>query len=284
MGLTVIDHTERVWSSRYLRHGRENGAATYSRELVEHQAPAWSVLADDVTVSTCPLLSHVGDLPGGDVAVQYLHTYAYRDPLQQADVVVREIGERYPRVVFVAAYAPLVNRLRAAGHEAVFVPMTVDVDRVVGLATGPGLADSRPPEHIAYYGNITGSKLPVFNKVRRLVESNGYELHHVRGDQSEAFPELAGFSYGIGVGRCALEMFALGLRVLIAGEKFGGIIVTPEDFWAQRAVNLNGRVTTYDRDPDACIDGLPSSLVPEWSTFDAAKLPVEDYIRRTLSV
>lgn len=268
MALTLFDHTERVWSSRYMRHGRENGAATYSRELVRHQAHLWADIAEDVTVSTCPLLSHVPDQRGGDVAVQYLHTYTYSNPAEQAEVVAREVGHMYQRIVFVSAYVPLVHRLRMQGFEAVYVPMTIDTEQVLPYRT----TARRDDREIAYFGNITGAKLPIFNRLRRIAAGHGLELVHVKGSQREAWEELATYRHGVGVGRCALEMLALGLRVMIAGERFGGIMTSPGDFDAQRAVNLNGRVLTYDRDGDACLIGLRSSYVPPVESFDSTSV------------
>lgn len=258
--ITVIDHTDPDWHARYMRRGRENGAATYSREIVAHHVPVWEQqLPDGSVVSTCPLLVDA-ELEAPTV-VQYLHTYSYHQPLRQAELVASHLTGRADRVVFVTAYRSLHALLTLAGHEALFVPMTVDTGRVRAAASPEPL---HPERRVLYFGNITRPKRALFAQVNQAFESRGWivdvcsdgwlEGRHL--SQRAAWAAASRYRFGIGVGRCALEMMALGLHVLVAGAELGGLATTPDEHAAQWATNYNGRVTTFDRDLRVCVDAI----------------------------
>ena len=259
--LTVIDHTDPGWAEQYVRKGRENGAATYSRDIVRHHLPVLrELLPDGSVVSTCPVM--VDAEVEGPVAVQYLHTYPYTQPLRQAQLVTAGLASRVDRVVFVTAYRALHARLQAAGFESVFVPMAVDVAAVRAHASSEGPLEER---RILYFGNLTRPKRRLFQELRGVLEGRGWTVdlcsegwlqgRHLR--QPQVWEAASRYRYGIGVGRCALEMMALGLHVLIAGAAFGGIATTDDEHATQAGCNYNGRVTTFDREISACIDALP---------------------------
>lgn len=266
----MVDHTEPGWAARYsrshVRQGRENGAATYSREIVAHHIPVWrQVLPAGSVVASCPLLTGLD--VRGEVAVQYLHTYSYLDPLGQAREVAGWMAGRCSRLVFVTAYRSLALRLEAAGFEALFVPMSIDVDRVRAHASVPEHEHGRA----VYFGNVTRSKVVEHRRTVGILEARGWVvdvlsdgcLNGRKLTQGEAWRQVSRYRYGIGVGRCALEMQALGLRVLVSGAEFGGLATTEGEWLAQRATNWNGRVVTFDRDPGACVDAWPSALVAD---------------------
>lgn len=262
--LTVIDHTEPDWRAAYVKKGRENGAATYSRQIVEHHLPVWERLVPDGTViSTCPVLSSVE--VEGPLAVQYLHTYSYVEPLRQAELVVKNLDGRVDRVVFVTAYRSLHAQLVLAGFEALFVPMTVDPGPVrAARSTEAPLVGRR----VLYFGNVTRPKTRLLNELKRTLEPRGWYvdvcsegwLDGYRLSQRQAWEAASRYRYGIGVGRCALEMMALGLKVMVAGAEFGGLITTPDEWAVQQATNLNGRVTTFDRNIGACVEAFDLAI------------------------
>jgi len=270
MGLRVIDHTDEWWSHRKQKTGRENGANTYSRDIGTHHVGRWAKLAHDqeVVVSTAPpLVMH--DVGPVDLVVQYLHTYDYAAPLlvpNRVSAALRAQGVR--RVLFVAAYRPLVNTLIAAGFEAVYVPMRVDVDWIRHRAEyQPG--DLTDQSRIGwgravYFGNVTPAKRKHFDAMRRAFIKTGWKLDLLtEPDQGKALRTVRRYSYGVGVGRCALEMMALNLRVMLSGQKFGGIITNADEWAVQSSQNFNGRVITYDRTVSACVDAWDQ--VPDWS-------------------
>ncbi len=271
-----MDHKDPRWERQYQMSGRENGAATYSRDIVTHHVPLWDKWAEgrQVLVSTCPLLEPQGGR--GDVAVQYLHEYRYEDPFGAVRAVQRALSG-YPRLVFVTSYASLANLLISRGLEAWYVPMAVDVSTIQTYRTDP-----RPDQRVAYFGNVTRPKRALTDELCRQLSSAGWKIDHVsRPNQREAWSLLGKYRYGIGVGRCALEMGALGMRVMISGAAFGGIMTTPEEIAVQRSVNMNGRVITFDRSPLACVAGWELAVPGVTYDIESALSRLGAYLERT---
>lgn len=115
-----------------------------------------------------------------------------------------------------------------------------------------------------YFGNVTPAKRKHFDAMRRAFVKTGWKLDVItEPDQVKALRTLRRYSYGVGVGRCALEMMALDMRVMLSGAKFGGIITNHDEWAVQSSQNFNGRVITYDRSVLACVAAWDT--VPDWS-------------------
>lgn len=269
----LITHEDPYWNSVYQAHGRENGAATYSRELVQFQVPVWQEeLPDwDLTISTCPLLSgepgtrRDRKLPGGDLAVQYLHEWRFREPQRAAVALASRLGASYRQVAFVVAYRGLQALLAAEGLTALYVPMSIDTAELARYRLPD--KDRRDDKRLAYFGNVSRHKSAHYRELHKTAPAAGYIFQHVKLRQPEAWEALARYRYGAGVGRCALEMAALGLRVLISGRSFGGIVTHHGDYLAQQSTNFNGRVLTGAATLRDGLQLLPSSQL--WTPMDS---------------
>lgn len=253
--IDVVDHDYPPWKARRSRRLPVNGAATYSRDIVAHHVGHWDALVGGqrTLLSTAPpLLDYPDD--HYDLTIQYLHTFPQR---RQLDLPTR-IADRFKRTVFVTAYLPYQRLLDRAGFEAVWVPMKVDTDWVRHLA-GRLPGPDPQPRRAVYYGNVTRSKQQTLYRLRRMFSLHGWRLDVVSGSrQAEALRRVKTYDYGVGVGRCALEMMSLGLRVMVAGREFGGIVASGHDFHAQTSVNFNTRVTTFDSELESCLESWPS--------------------------
>jgi hypothetical protein len=250
--LTVIDHTEQRWQYRYRKHGRENGASTYSKEIVAEHVPIWaeSLSPFDATISTCPRMLNMDHLQG-DLAVQYLHTYPYKEGLHNINLIDKHLKQAFDRRIYVTAYKSLAAQGILAGYEVWHVPMAIDTSRVNPMKPLP--QEHRGERAAVYYGNLLGSKVDPFKKLKDEFQENGWSLVRVNGPQRDCWHELLKFNYGVGVGRCALEMGHLGLRVMIHGAGFGGIVTNEFERKMQLDTNCNGRITTFDREVKACL-------------------------------
>lgn len=272
--MRVIDHTEPKWSARYASKGRENGAATYSRDILKHHIPIWekflaltSLDLNKVVISTCPLVSEIeGKLPADtQLVIQYLHTYDYADPFG----IVKEVMKRYPNtpVWFVTSYKAFAIQMELLGVTALWLPMMIDATEI--NKTPKPTPDNRYKDRVIYFGNVTQPKYRTYHNIKNELMKAGWTVDTISNNlfnnqepvktQPAAWEILKDYQYGIGVGRCALEMYALGLQVIIAGAQFGGIIIDETDAEAQLKTNLNGRIVTFDRDFSACMRAIPMS-------------------------
>lgn len=208
--MIVFDHTHHAWRSLYDRHGRANGAFTYSKDICRWHLPIWrEILSGDQSIATC------GMVPG--VTVQYLHerTQPRLDPRTR---------------LFVTTYKDISDTL---GPRGLWLPNLIDKD------TMPSARPDRAKGWV-YFGNLVGPKRAAVAAIEALrpVFVSGVK------DQEAALSQVSQHRLGIGVGRCALEMMALGMPVMIFGKALGGLILSEEDFRRQSEANFNGNVTT----------------------------------------
>lgn len=269
--MIVFDHTDNRWRKRYVRI---NGAETYSKDIMKYQLDNWKkVLGKEDILSTCPRLSGVASGRRCRVAVQYLHEFPYADPIGYARKSIRGIQARL--TVFVTAYREYQRLLTAAGLKAVFVPMSIDVSAVQKHREA-----FRYSDRYIYFGNVDARKRKTYRLIHKLISRRMDTLTRAtfQGEQvsqTQAWNVLSRYAFGIGVGRCALEMFALGLKVFIAGRVVGGVIRNEDDWQAQIGTNFNGRVVTYSRNVNQCLLALPKSYVgeiPDIRTMDHAEM------------
>lgn len=271
--LNLITHDDPQWQRRYQSHGRENGAATYSREIVRFQIPVWEAELGDAataTISTCPLVygepgNRRRPLPGGDLLVQYLHEWRFQRPQKAAVALHSALRASYGRVAFVVAYRGLQAILEAEGLTALYVPMSIDTQQVKAYR----LPDDAPRDDraIAYYGNVGRFKAEHYRELTKTVPAFGLDFHHIRERQPLSWGRLAHYAYGAGVGRCAMEMAALGLRVLISGRSYGGLVMGHGDYLTQQSTNFNGRLVTGPRTLRGGLELLPESQL--WTPMDS---------------
>lgn len=266
--MTVIDHTDNTWSAL---QRRPNGAEKYSRDIIQVDVPVWRELyrqSNGLLISTCPTFNKVEAVqyPGDwstAFAVQYLHVFPHKDPAGYAHLVLNQSPFKTTKTVFISAYASYVNILRASGIDAYYMPMYINTD------AAPAHDGSAGEKDIIWFGNVYTTKRGNFQKAKEVAAEMGLRLHYIsegvyhRPDggqmpvtQEQAWQQVARFKYGIGVGRCALEMMAIGLRVLILGDNVGGIVTTRAEYDAQQRVNFNGRVCTYDNNIGNCLTAM----------------------------
>lgn len=272
----LIDHTEPRWAERYNSRGTENGAATYSREIIKYHVPQWLKLYPNATISTCPMIHEVENHPNKGLLIQYLHEYPYNSPIFKVQKVLDQT--KYDRVIFVTAYKSYHELMKSKGIESVFIPMAIEKPDVEVKKT---MADNR----VIYFGNVTSLKAREFQKLRMTLSRGGLALdviskgmtqHKEKLTQREAWEKVAQYTYAIGVGRCYQEAAALGCKVIIDGANFGGITITDEHHKQQLDTNYNGRIVTFDRDLITCLS-VRDQINSQWN--DITKLKIKDYLQ-----
>ncbi len=266
--MRVLDHTTPEW---ILRQKRTNGAETYSADLVKYQIPKLrAVLPTNTIVSTCPRFSSVRVNGTYDLAVQYLHTFPYNDPLTYVRRIKRRLPFRAKKFIFITAYKQFETIMRRAGYNAVYIPMSIDVEAMREFAETDD--QSRPEHRIVWFGNVTKEKAQTYVQVQNAADKLGYKcdvISRMRFNsskditQQEAWQIVEKYRYAVAVGRCALECFGLGLKVLIAGREVGGLVMNNADKESQIETNFNARYPTYSNNIEHCLQTLDRSKIVE---------------------
>lgn len=282
MSILLIDHTFGPWLAR---KRQENGASTYSEDLCTAIIPElWDYLeanhsGKDILISTAPPLAQVDPAylhtKKPDLVIQFLHTYPYRSPFDD----IQRLLDRFPhsRILLVTAYQAFLHRLQRWIHgkgksewvAAHFQPMFILPRKLTALSQNPVCEYLAAEKRIVYFGNLYKGKSTEYHRIKQGLANAGWKLDVISRsqfngagkvlDREEIWKIISRYRYGIGVGRCALEMYALGLQLLISGEHWGGLCLVPEDYQTQSRTNFNGRVITGTRDLEEALELLPIS-------------------------
>jgi hypothetical protein len=282
MPVKLIDHNYKPWLSK---KRQENGAATYSYELCQDQIHTLILTLGKqhpdkrILISSAPPLDQVlpEDRFDPDLLIQYLHTYPYKDPFGPLDKILTSYMAT--PMILVTAYKNYYHRINLWIEKyelpvrVIFLPMSISIHPLAQIkdrTEDPDPADKR----IIYFGNLYRAKATEFYRVVDLIKSQGWTVDVISKskfnnsgeilNREQIWEIIRGYSYGIGVGRCAQEMYALGLKVLISGEHWGGLLMDPEDLQTQLRSNFNGRIITGTRDLIEALELLPYSYSPQF--------------------
>lgn len=258
--MNFVNHTNKEWLAKRIAI---NGAETYSKDLTTYQIPYWEqLLRENDIISTCPLFYNTTIKGNYRVAVQYLHSYPYNNPVLYAKKVEKAVQADH--VIYITAYKEYEKMLRFMNLKAVHIPMSIDSTAICQYSM-PKAGHDR----ILYFGQLRNNKKLLAVKIKQackdldiVYDSLSYNLFNgeVKYTREEGLRLVSTYQYGIGVGRCAQEMMALGVKVLIGGIRFGGIITTEEEYEQQLSTNMNGRLHTFSPNIKTCLLNIDKSI------------------------
>lgn len=266
----IYDHHYLPWSKRIKRI---NGALTYSQDICKHYLPVLDRTIkkergeSSIVVSTCaPLYKYnppavLNYDKKYDVLIQFLHSYPYTNFLTILSETFRKYSARFDEIIFVSAYQEYVDIINKYGEKknvsARFVPMRIGQIPKVNR-------NQFKTNRAVWFGNIYDDKKGIYNQVIKackdldmeLVTINGGKLNNHPITQQASWQIMSDAGIVFGVGRCALEAYALGCEVIIAGAKFGGTVIYGSKDWKiQESTNFNGRLHTgHDTIKEALLD------------------------------
>lgn len=278
--MEIITHELPSWQ---IRKKRQNGAATYSQDIVKNTKSTWLELFgkdDSVILSTCPLFSDVPAVALKSnhyrLAIQYLHSYPYQNPIEYIRNIIDKAPFQADRYVFLTAYEAYFSEINNWADQnnlpvvCWLIPMLIDTTQILQLDTPSEKTDEKK---IIYFGNLYKQKAVHYHQLRKVVQDQGFQIDVISNSrfnndrkilsQTEIWQIISRYKYGIGVGRCAMEMYALGLKVLISGAHFGGLCMNETDFDQQHKTNINGRIITFSRSIASCLNALEYSYIPK---------------------
>lgn len=254
----LFDHNTRSWRKD---NKLINGAVTYSKDIVKYQVNEWAkILGPNDLISTAPPPCTINLPPRINNAIIYLHSWPVNP-----DFWTFQSRFTLPakNIIYITAYKKYCRDLQKYGFQAVYIPMSIDEEAIQQYA------QSKSREGFIYYGNIMQVKQSTYRKIRLkckdlkipfdTISRNIYNGKVVT--QEEALSIVSTYQYGIGVGRCALEMFALGLKTFIAGRRVGGLITNDREYIKQQEVNMNSRIWTYSDQIQKCLLDIDNSII-----------------------
>lgn len=204
----------------------ENGAVTYSRGITKHYEPVFRRYFENGErhVLLCSVISEKTppSFPDYDLIFVFLHQChsRYQPVLETARNFVNQNPQA--QVVFIVWHEGCQADLQAAGFNAEFVPMAIDLEEIRAAKVKVPKYNDR----IIYFGNLRGVKLGNFQYFKQEAEQLGVHVDKISGcifnddrdhklSRAEVLMLLQHYKYGVGVGICAHEMAALGLKVIL---------------------------------------------------------------------
>lgn len=293
--ITIYDHTNHpIWyplfKSRHLANNRTNGGYTYSCDIVKFQIPVIKNILENQTTYNNILITTVTALTsyivpaGTDLIICYLHEFLEREYPN-----VRAILSWYRgKIIFITSRKNIYEKLKSENIDVVLLPMSIDTSALAEFTKSEKYNDNR----VIYFGNRYLGKGKSFDVVKQAFIKKGWIFDCIAFNnfneikpltRQEIFRTIATYRYGIGEGRCFLEMNALGLKTLICAGSNQGIITNDNDFTIQRDNNFSdGKIWTFSPDIATCIDNFDKAII---KTVDVSEiLPIlEQGIREIIN-
>ena len=272
--ITILDHTThpswvQLYNYRHASKNRTNGGFTYSEDIVKYHIPVILEILSKQSIYNNIVISSVAMLEPGinpkdtELFICYLHENAEREMPRVNNFLTWYKGD----VIFITSRANLHRTLEENNIKSVLLPMSIDVSAISKIGEIEKYVDKR----VLYFGNTYLGKGGSLSQVKQAFINKGWTFDQIsfnmlNGERSlnrnQIFEIIAKYKYGIGEGRCVLEMNALGLRTLVCASKNQGIFTNEDEFNLQRENNFSdGRIWTFSPDIDTCIDNFDKAIV-----------------------
>lgn len=210
---------------------RNNGAAIYSENITKWYYPIFQeVFADfsDVALVTVTRESHPVRFKE-----RLIFCFRHECRFRQQNTVENCLNfcrlNKHARVIFIVWDEDCAQELTKHGMNALFLPMAIDVAEVRAhkLATETPLSRTGSETYtnrVIYFGNLRAPKQSAYYYLKLAVQRHGWYLDRISADRlndgrkltrAQILETISRYRYGVGVGICAHEMAALGLRTYI---------------------------------------------------------------------
>ena len=270
--ITIYNHdTHPIWSSVYQMTfetmGRTNGAYTYSQDITKYHIPVIEKILDKQNKYKNILIVSVGSLvpnimlPETDLVIVYLH-----ESLERESPRIESLKDWFKGdVIFITARLDLYKWVLEYGYKAIHLPMAIDASALEKYIKPDD--QKHKGLKVIWFGNKYMGKDKTLKNVRGTFLSRGWQFDELsynklnNGDtlsKEDCLNLLSKYRYGVGVGRCYLEMCVLGIKSIICSTDVNGIITNEEEFQVHKDNNFVGGsdLYTFSKDINVCIDNI----------------------------
>lgn len=280
----IYDHeTHPIWMPVYRAKfealGKTNGAYTYSQDIKKYHLP---IILQEIakTEYEYTLISTVGRLSPGIVPPEtQLIIYYLHESLEREIPRVKNLIRWYHgKIIFISARIENINEIRNLGLSAIHLPLSIEVSAIAKYAKKQKYTGKR----VIYFGNKYLGKDGAYEPTKQAFLSNGWKWDEISNNQfnggerlsrPEILKILSNYQYGIGEGRCFLEMNALGIKTLIACTKVMGIITNEKEFERHKLGNFAvGDFFTFSDNIQTCIDNIDKIMIKSHDVLEV--LPI----------
>ncbi len=211
-----------VWSEKNQRRNLVNGAKRYSEVITEYYYPIFQeVLGDDPDTGVITVTTENHPIQFKEFKRIFLFLHECRYKQQPTIARCRQFCDTNPQaeVWFIVWEQETAEVIKQRGMNAIYLPMAIDLDEIRQYKY-----NSRKTDRIIWYGNIRQAKKPYFRYFMEQCKREGIGIDFISNNRFNGSIELSRgqimnalqqYKYGVGVGICAHEMSALGLKVFI---------------------------------------------------------------------
>lgn len=248
---------------------KANGATTYSQNITKYYWPIFEQVFQnykkDVAVITVTRESHPLRFPE-KLIFCFRHECRFRQQPTIENCRAFAQANKHAKVIFVVWEEDCAMELHKNGLNAIFLPMAIDVKEIRSHLTPSTQFKNR----VIYFGNVRNAKQQAFFHLKSCIQRHGWYLDRISDNRfnggtklsrDDVLKILQRYKYGVGVGICAHEMAALGLKTYIyAYGRLGHLPMSQKE--GQRLLYRNlCSPESATVNPVKALQNFPSSVV-----------------------
>lgn len=225
--ITLINHLNSpIWTdkNKHLKQ-KSNGARIYSIAITKYYWPIFQqVFAEqpsNVVLITVTSEGKAIQFKEFDRIFLFMHECNY---LKQPTIArAKRFAQANPQAhcTFIVWNEATALAMQANGLDSMFVPMAIDVDEI-HAAYDPTIKKAN--KKLIYFGHLRSTKLLYYKFFVEEANKLGWHVDLISDNRfnngmvltrPQILQVLQHYNYGVGVGQCAHEMAALGLKVIL---------------------------------------------------------------------
>jgi len=278
--ITIYHHTNhpiwsKIYANKFLANGITNGAYTYSVDIVKYHIPIIVKQLNNqdkyknIIISTVATIDQSIIPSDTDLVICYLHETLSRDIKK-----VRQYEFTKTKFIYITSRIEVCRKLVDIRKSCIFLPMAIDVSKLEKYQTKNKYKDKR----VIYFGNKYLGKDGSYSQTKSAFVNKGWifdQISYNKFNDGETLPRnkileiISKYQYGVGEGRCVLEMNALGIKTLICAGACQGLMINNSDFIKQKRNNFSdGKVWTFSDDILTCIDNFDKAIIKTHDVHD----------------